>query len=67
MSSKNTLPFAGRFCFFLGIQPLPAAPVQLRIALFASPRISGSIWRSFGVALGADKQLGGSMANHGSI
>ena len=63
---KTLYPSQGGFVF-LGIQPLPATPRQLRIVLFASPRISGINWRSFGLALSADKQLGGSMANHGSI
>jgi hypothetical protein len=66
MSSKNTLPFAGRFVF-LGIQPLPAASAQLRSRCSHHHAFPDSTWRSFGLDLSADKQLGGSMANHGSI
>jgi hypothetical protein len=65
MSSKNTSPFAGWFVF-LGIQPLLAAatrwPRLVRITTH-----SGSHPRSLGLSLGADKQLVGIMANHGSI
>jgi hypothetical protein len=62
MSSKNTLPFAGRFCF--SWHPAPAAA---SIALFASPRISDESGVRSVFDLIADKQHGGSMANHGSI
>jgi hypothetical protein len=66
MSSKNTFPFAGGFVF-LGIQPLLAAPLQFQSCCSHHHAFPDHTWRSLGLALGADKQLGGGMANHGSI
>jgi hypothetical protein len=66
MSSRNTLyPSQGGFVF-LGIQPLPTARCSFDrvVRVTTHFRVTPG---SFSLALGADKQLGGSMANHGSI
>jgi hypothetical protein len=51
---------------FLGIQPLPTTPPRFDrvVRMTTHFRITPG---SFGLALSADKQLGGSMANQGSI
>ena len=66
MSRKKHFTFRREVSFLLTSSPC----WQLRYGIPARGRVTMHFripHRSFGLALGADKQLGGMMANHGSI
>lgn len=66
MSSKNTSPLAGRVCF-LASSPCCSSDTASSARCSRVHAFPVHTWRSFGFALSANKQLGSSMANHGSI